>query len=356
MDNSSLVRAERYRPELDGLRGIAIALTLAAHLHLPYLEGGGVAGVTLFFVLSGYLITGLLREELARTGRIDLRAFYVRRVRRLLPALVALLVVVGVIEAGILGHGQAFASDAVVVLLYGASIADSFGQPMTFLGGTWSLSVEEMFYAIWPALFIIARGQRRLLVVLGVGIAASMLVRLSLEGGPLTWNRPDVRADAILWGCILAFVPLRLPRLAAATGWGIVALVTVLEPDSLKIGLTAAAVSGAVLVATARPGWLSWRPLVRLGQISYGLYLAQMLVVDLVAPEKGVIDPAKWIVAAAGSVLLALASERWIERRFRLRRGIPALSVERGEASKVSEEPRGDRLGRPGRDRVLTNP
>jgi len=333
-----------YRPELDGLRGIAIVLTIAAHLHLPYLEGGGVAGVTLFFVLSGYLITSLLRQEITSTGHVDLRAFYIRRIRRLVPALVALVAVVGLVQIFIFGRAEEWARDAVVVLGYGASIATAFGQPLTFLNGTWSLSVEEIFYLLWPGLFLLARGRRSLLAVLFAGIAASMAIRLSLPGGPLTYNRPDVRADSILWGCVLAFVPLRLPQLVAVAAWGIVALVTVLEPDSMLIGLTAAAVSGFVLVATARPGWLSWRPLVRIGQISYGLYLWQMLAIGLVDPQRGVIDPVRWIVATVAVFALALASERWIERPFRHSRTppvaiAPPVDIARAIASGVTSRP-----------------
>ena len=153
----------KHRPELDGLRGIAILAVLAAHTGVPgFADGGGGAGVTLFFVLSGYLITSLLLAERDKNGRVDLRAFYVRRALRLLPALAAVLVVVVVLLLAGLAPAAAVADTnyAIViagVVAYVANWVAVAGQSIGMLGHTWSLAVEEQFYIVWPAMLLAGR-------------------------------------------------------------------------------------------------------------------------------------------------------------------------------------------------------
>src|SRR5690242_68350 len=106
-------RSLTYRPELDGIRAIAILLVLAQHINLPSSTLAGLVGVNLFFVLSGYLITSLLVKERATTGRIDIRRFYERRVRRLIPALIGVLIATGVLLA-FLGQAQEFPGQAAL--------------------------------------------------------------------------------------------------------------------------------------------------------------------------------------------------------------------------------------------------
>lgn len=323
-----------YRPELDGIRGLAVLLVLASHARVPGFEGGGMVGVTLFFVLSGFLITGLLRQELARTGRVDLRAFYVRRIRRLVPALVAL---VAFCLPWITFLGLPWAFDAVASLTYTTSFLQSAGHPLALLNGTWSLSVEELFYLCWPALFILGRGKRGLLVALLGGIAASMAVRSVLEGSTLTFNRPDVRMDAILWGSLAAFWPGQWGRLLGWVGLVVVLLTTLTNPEAMQSGLTYAALGSLGVVVAARPGWLSWRPLVRTGQISYGLYLWQMPFVYILTPDAE-------SATLAGQVLLvvlvfgaALISERWVERPFRSPRPVELEVAHDGGARREAD-------------------
>src|SRR5450759_534901 len=142
----------KHRPELDGLRGIAILAVLGAHMGVPgFAAGGGGAGVTLFFVLSGYLITSLLFAEKDRFGRVDLRAFYMRRALRLFPALAAVLVVVVLlVVTGSMPQAASEGVDYRIVLLgvvgYVANWVAVAGQSIGILGHTWSLAVEEQFY------------------------------------------------------------------------------------------------------------------------------------------------------------------------------------------------------------------
>src|SRR5437763_6444404 len=151
--------SQRYMPALDGLRAFAVAAVIAYHLNLTG-AGGGYLGVDIFFVLSGFLITGLLVEERGRTGRIALRAFWGRRARRLLPALLLLLSALS-LYAGLGGPGlnrSTLRPDALATLFYGAnwhliftqsSYFTQFAAPSPLLH-TWSLAIEEQFYVLWP--------------------------------------------------------------------------------------------------------------------------------------------------------------------------------------------------------------
>lgn len=161
-----------FRPDIEGLRGIAILLVVAYHAGVPWITGGYV-GVDVFFVLSGYLITGLLVREIEGTGRLNLIGFYTRRARRLLPALALVLlatVVVGYIVYSP-SEQREFARSAVATAAYVGNLyfarlhTDYLGADaqMNPLLHTWSLSVEEQFYVFWPILTWLAlRAGRRL--------------------------------------------------------------------------------------------------------------------------------------------------------------------------------------------------
>ena len=320
--SGSTRRSLAYRAELDGIRAIAILLVLAQHINLPSSTLAGMVGVNLFFVLSGYLITSLLLREQDSTGRVDLRNFYERRVRRLLPALVAMLIATGALMA-VLGKLGEYIPQAVVALFYVSDVAKAIGYDLGYVGHTWSLALEEQFYLIWPALLILM--PRRWLapvVIAGIVIAVALQVAL-LPVDVLALFRPDVRADAVLWGCLIALVPVKVPRWAAAAS--LVALVVVsftfLWPYAIGLSsvLSAVFIAGAATLAPV----LSARPLVRIGQISYGMYLWQPLPVGLLENQ----TIAGNIVAMAAVVVitlaLALASERWIEKPFRKPRQAP---------------------------------
>src|SRR4051812_10430957 len=143
-----------HQPALDGLRGVAVALVLAFHLAIPW-ASGGYLGVSVFFTLSGFLITSLLLAEHTRTGRLDVRAFYVRRVRRLLPAsLLCLAAVTALLAAGVIASRAGAQGDVLGgvldvanwhALLGHHSYADLFRAPSP-LDHFWSLAIEEQFY------------------------------------------------------------------------------------------------------------------------------------------------------------------------------------------------------------------
>ena len=272
------------RPALDGLRGLAVLGVVAGHSVLPFSGNAGTAGVTVFFTLSGFLITRLLLEEHRDTGRVDVRAFYLRRLRRLGPGLALFLGVSAVFI--VLGHAPLV--PLVTSVLQVANFANLVGTDMEGLAHMWSLSMEEQFYLLWAPVLAALLARRRpdlLGRVLVVGAVASITVRLVLSLSGASDQRimfgPDSRADALLIGCLVAVCLPALQgrftgRLAAA-GALVIAASVPLGPQGawtlLPVSLgTAAVVLWSVTSNGTGPAHavLTWRPLTGLGRISYG--------------------------------------------------------------------------------------
>jgi peptidoglycan/LPS O-acetylase OafA/YrhL len=255
-----------YRADLDGLRALAVGLVILAHMELSIGVAGGDVGVTAFFVLSGYLITGLLLDERDRTGRIDLRAFYGRRIRRLGPALLALLAVVVLIGV-VAGWPTNWSLSLVSTLLYVSNWVQASGATVGVLGHTWSLSIEEQFYLLWPAFLIVAGARRAAFVAVAIVIAIG-IVRVVADG-PTEYFSTITRGDAVLVGCLLSIGRVRLPTWFAAAG-----VVTM-----VALTLTNLAHDIAIPIAILSAGGVvcaPWQPLARLapmGRRAYGLYL-----------------------------------------------------------------------------------
>jgi len=326
-----------YRPELDGIRAVAILLVLAQHINLPQSTLAGLVGVNLFFVLSGYLITSLLLREQDSTGRIDLRNFYERRIRRLIPALVAVLIATGVLMAA-LGKLGEYIPQAVVSFFYVSDFAKAFHYDLGYVGHTWSLALEEQFYLLWPALLIFA--PRRFLAPVAIaGIVVSVVLQfLLVPGDVLAHFRPDVRADAVLWGCLIALVPAltRVPRWLAVAGLVGVLIVSFSPfpwPHAIAVSsaLSAVVVAGAASLAPL----LSLRPLVRIGQISYGMYLWHAIPAGLLMDETATGNILAMVAVVASTIAISFASERWIEKPFRKPRQAPVS----GFASEAAPAP-----------------
>jgi peptidoglycan/LPS O-acetylase OafA/YrhL len=334
---------------LDGLRAVAVLSVVIHHAWGAALPGGWV-GVDVFFVLSGYLITSLLVAEHARTGRISVGRFYLRRALRLLPAL-ALTLPMGVALAAIARPDLAVATvhEAIAAAAYLANWWMAFvGDPQTgLLSHTWSLSVEEQFYVVWPLVLcgLLPLGGRRLSLWATVGAIALVLLQRHMITGVETNFRTDTRADSLLVGCAIAQlaagrdfdrVPRRTVRLYAVAGTVVLLLTAAVVGNAAALpaeGLTiVACAAGAIVVAIAvRPlelpsRLLAWRPLAALGRRSYGVYLFHYpLVAGVIVPRLGP-GPIAAAAAIAGSTLVACASYRYLEAPFlRLRtRGAPA--------------------------------
>ncbi len=315
----------RYRPALDGLRAVAVLAVLAYHWPATWMPGGFL-GVEVFFVISGYLITSLLLGERLRTGANDLKAFWLRRARRLLPALYALLVVVSAVwliwhasEVAAL-RGAVVAAAAYVSNWYLIGVKQSYfsavGRPSPLLH-LWSLAVEEQFYLVWPlalaAILRITRRRMRLVLMITLALAAVSVVLGMILYHPgvdpfRVWYGTDTRAAGILLGAALsiAIPPWRMHarvRRGASFLFNVVGLgalaaivwmfVHVNEYDSfvyrggfvlldvLTVGLIVALVHPAgTLVARA----LSWKPMLWVGRRSYGIYIWHWPIYVLTRP------------------------------------------------------------------------
>ena len=274
-----------YAPALDGLRAVAC---LSVMLYHAKILTGGFLGVDVFFTLSGFLITSLLLEELRAGGGIDLRAFWRRRVFRIIPLLVTVTVTVAA-WAAVNGSGQAHktivgaaASLAFVVNWLAANHVGSAGA----LVANWSVALEEQFYLVWPLLLgLLYRRRRsdRALAWLVAGAAVALAVhRFTVVGSwgvARVWFGPDTQADALLAGCAVALgLRCRSRRAGAAAMVGLVGLLGLAtdgSPSTMRWLVPATIVCTAVVVPVlAEEGrWLAWGPLRAVGRRSYGLYL-----------------------------------------------------------------------------------
>jgi peptidoglycan/LPS O-acetylase OafA/YrhL len=315
-----------HRPALDGVRGIAILCVIGAHL-LSRWSALGSIGVTVFFVLSGFLITALLLEELDEGGRIDLRHFYARRARRLFPAMLLMLVFVSAVLAAI---GLPWLWSAVSVATYWSNWAGAAGMQRTWVEHTWSLAIEEQFYLVWPLLLLVASrriSRRWVLGMLVTGAAASAFMRAALYfagvGPDRIYMGTDTRADALLLGCALALamtLGFRLPRVPGGFIAGILALCLAVgaHDSSLFHDLlapTVGAVAGIMLVgAGLGPSSLLERKALRwFGRRSYGIYLWTYPMLFIVTAFCG----SHWWSWPLGTLLgitIAAASWQWLER------------------------------------------
>jgi len=344
-----------HRPALDGLRAIAVALVLAFHLgHLA----GGILGVDAFFVLSGWLITWKLLAEVQRDGTVHLRRFWAARIRRLLPASVAVLAVVAVVWplAGIvvpsLRHDElwslAWAANWGTITAGGDYWA-RFGNPSP-LGHFWSLAIEEQFYLVWPvALLLATRWAKRPRLAVGVLAAAGSVASIAVMAAIFdptaptnTYMNTGARAHSLLIGAVAAAITAPRPdgglfggRLArwlsplAAGG----ALLMILRAEQgagwlFHWGFPVFAVLMAVVVVAAADGVcssvLGSPPFRWLGDRSYALYLWHWPVfLFLTAPRLHVHGAALDVVRVTVACLLADLSLRFLEQPIRRRVVLP---------------------------------
>lgn len=285
-------------PGLDGLRCVAVGTVVLAHTNIGFL--GGSLGVDLFFVISGFLITSLLLQEREQYGKIDVPAFYARRALRLFPALAATLLLVLVLVA-VTGTNLEYTSIVVVlpaVALYVGNWVAATGHSLGYLAHTWSLAIEEQFYLLWPAAFmLLTKRPSPARAVAGV-IAAVIIMRAAIV---LAFDDPSglenwtiLRLDALLIGALLAMT-IATPTVAriasngpALLAAGVLAAMmiansaaSVMATPLLELGgFDVVALTAAVLIAhvVLRPEApisraLSAAPLVAIGKVSYGIYL-----------------------------------------------------------------------------------
>lgn len=316
---------------MDGVRAVAILLVMFGHwaevrFHSPIAGAYASLGRRIFFVLSGFLITTLLTKELDKTSTIRLRRFYVRRAYRILPAAVVFMMVVFALFWREL-RWYHMAAAALYLVNY------DFAHPW-FIGHLWSLSVQEQFYFLWPAVLRKWRRHRVGIAVAAIVVTPLFRVLCHFLGmrGRADEFFPAV-ADILAIGCLLAVYSKRLPTIRA--GWAAAMILpVVLVPvymGVLRFHMTAVllfvlwpvmhfSIAGLLLHVVQRPYWvLNAAPVVWLGQLSYGLYLWQQLFAFGEHPRPWYFPLLAVAVAAASYYLLEQPMirlrERGVERR-----------------------------------------
>ncbi len=359
--------ASDYRSDIDGLRAIAILIVVLFHAHVPGF-GGGFVGVDVFFVISGYLIIGLLSREFERTRDLSLVGFFERRVRRLAPALMLVLAVTLVLGAIYLvpvnGEQQALAKSAIATVMLVSNLyfarhtggyfdAPTEAQPLLH---TWSLSVEEQFYLFWP-LVVLAAGRyalrrraepmlmirRALLVLFALSLALSLLWTGS--NAQTAFFASPTRAWEFAVGGLVLFA-LREPDSNSRFGGGVAALgliaiagaASFLHSDLPFPGYLAALPalgSAAVIFGCASSPRsivarsLSWRPLVAIGLVSYAWYLWHWPLLAIARVHTlGEIGPPGIAALCLLSLGLAAATYRFVEMPIR-RKHVPLMATRR---------------------------
>ena len=359
-----------YVPGLDGIRALAVIGVLVFH-GIPSWMPGGFLGVDVFFVLSGFLISTLLLEQLAARGRIDFRVFYIHRARRLLPALVAMLALSALLVV-LFAHDAAsqFRRSVLPSLLYVAnwsfindqqSYFEAIGRP-PLLQHLWSLAIEEQFYLLWPLVLLVLYRRRGRLGVGKGALWTALASTLLMAFLSFLWNMPsyedasrlyfgtDTHAMSLLVGAALAAVfrpgamprTLSPPRRLALTGVGVAATALVLlaylqvhESDDwlYRGGFLLFAGACAVMIAVAaHPAGLlgpalGWAPLRYIGTRSYGLYLYHWPIFVVTRPDIDVpFGPVPtFALQLVLTFLVAEASYRYLE--IPIRRGTAMASI-----------------------------
>jgi peptidoglycan/LPS O-acetylase OafA/YrhL len=365
LDDQPRPRRLGYVRPLDGLRGVAVLTVVAYHaafLSQSWVRNplpGGFLGVDLFFAISGFLITAGLIDELQSRGHVGYANFWQRRIRRLVPALMALLAAVAVVMVGTGWHlvwlihaRQLTTAESVHALvgtaLYVSNWMQAWHMPYPVeLSHSWSLAVEMQFYLVWPLVVLgaVRAGWRRswLVAVLLGGSLVAAIVRLLSWSGPASalplYMRTDTRADVILLGCGggLAYTWrwvggrsrgwLRPESLLGGLVLVVVFVVAKQEAAWLYRGgfvLVAAASTAVITAVTVEPEWglgrlLSLRPLVWIGERSYSLYLWHLPIFTTLATHSRWRPLPRLVLALVLTVVASEVSYRLVERRLRAR-------------------------------------
>ena len=364
-------RSGRFRPDVAGLRAVAVGLVLIYHAGVGFLPGGFV-GVDVFFVISGFLITRQLVEEIGRTGRISLAGFYARRAKRILPAATVVLVATAVATWLLVSRerwhdigGDLLASAVYVVNWRFADRAvdylavDVAPSPVQHF---WSLAVEEQFYLLWPLLIIgtvlvarrLRRSDPRQVLWIGLLVIAVPSFAWSILQTAASPERAFFVSTTRLWelavGAGVALVATRLGRVprrvAIALGWlglgAIVAAACLVTANSAWPGYLAAAPvlgSAAVIAAGVSAGArgpvaiLGTRPFQWVGDLSYSLYLWHWPMIVIAAAHFGDLSVKRGLVVAAASFVPAWITFKIVENPLRYARAIsrsPRLALSLG--------------------------
>ncbi len=365
----------RYMAGLDGLRAIAVLAVIGYHLNLSFMQGGFL-GVSIFFVLSGYLITNIISSEWERSGKVDLKNFWLRRMRRLFPALFIMVVLV-VCYVTLFDSGRltSIKGDAITSILYinnwwlifhKVSYFAKFGPPSTF-GNLWSLAVEGQFYLIWPLVLIISfkyLKKKRYIVFLTLllAIASALAMGMLYEPGmdpSRVYYGTDTRVFGLLLGSALALI-LPSDKLSSNMSRnkrlildviGFLSLLSIFimfiyvnQYDTFvyRGGMFLLSVIAAVTIAVSAHSSsflgkaLGCFPLRWLGARSYGVYLWYFPVLILTTPPVNTegINPIRAVLQIFLIILISALSWRYVEDPIRhgaLKRIMQDIKIKNGK-------------------------
>ena len=346
-----------YQPELDGVRfyaflGVFVCHTLPfeaefyrkLHLPLPWVWGGavkaGAAGVDLFFALSAFLITSLLLKERQETGGISLKYFYLRRMLRIWPLYFLVIALGIVLSHTVANQNLPWYYIAGYLLFVGNWVHAIFGRPESIAFPLWTVSIEEQFYLFWPLMVKVL--ERRGLIISGIvmfllaTVCRVIFVLAGVSGGYVYYGS-TARCDSIALGIMLALFADRLPKLSSGVrfvlvcgglvGWVVSSAWLTDQPGPISMRevlgrLIISLSAGAMLYGClhSRNKLLTGTWVVRLGKVSYGLYLLHLvgllIAKSLFHPISGTAILATKAVGFVLTILLAFASYRWVESPF----------------------------------------
>lgn len=340
----------KYYPQLDGLRGVAILLVMLFHAKIPFFTGGYI-GVDIFFVLSGFLISSSLIKEFKMKNNINLKYFYIKRIRRLFPALFLFLVVYIIISYITLNSEEANKNfiDSIIALFYITNWVQAFEiRSMGLIKHTWSLSIEEQFYLIWPITIYILLKNTRINYILGVIFLLSLLswghraLLVIFEDFSLmrSYSGLDTRFDALMVGCMLSilfnyfyenlkriynfFIQLMtiisilyLAYIVGRMSWLSVQMFTL---HFYTTAICSAFIIYSILINDKSIICFIFKNniLVKIGKISYGLYLWHYPIFYILRSENSPLFV--FLFGGSLSLVLALLSYNFIEKKFHYRK------------------------------------
>jgi len=297
----------KYEPALDGLRGISAIAVLLLHTHVPFCSHGGY-GVNVFFVLSGFLITKILLEQ----STVNIGDYLNRRLRRLVPALVLMATTVTLLVGWLIPRvAPAKIAQLILALTYSMDIAMWRGSPILPLSHTWTLAVEMQFYLIWPLVIARLKGRPNVQYVLLASWFFLVMIYKAPTEGHFDFN-PIPFIGPLLLGAAIAFHGKTIAPQAQWLGAFLLIAGFGFSPHLVEVGtaLLLASITSSSKIGTA----LSWKPVVFLGTISYGIYLWHF-------PISYALERTPWFVnfpvTLATSIIVASISYFTVERVFR---------------------------------------
>lgn len=347
----SAVPRENHIASLDGIRGLAAVLVFCSHVMSPELIPGGF-GVTIFFFLSGYLITTLLRTEYQRNGDISFRRFYLSRVYRILPPMYIVLGIMLLLCLTGLRDSEMTLNAVLAQFGHFTNYYFAFFGERHFVSDTavmWSLAVEEHFYLLFPLLLLVLLRRfelPRIAALLLAGCVAVLIWRCCVVfllgwGEAYTYHATDTRVDSLLYGCVLALwcnpaLEAKRVVLPKATVYLILTACAALllstflvrSPafrETLRYSLQGVALFGVFFCAVRYHdwwlfAWLDSRPMRALGLVSYTVYLVHLPILGTLKEYTSLGLVGRFVLCAAGTALASTAMYLLVERRLAILR------------------------------------